>query len=132
MKKKLYKLLSLLIILSSCEKEDISPNNTDNNNVNTFSVYDSLDGFWNLSHYDFGNGVLPADTGQYIHFLDDSELSVNVQITGWTWYGIFNYNATSDSLNLINQNIAIVNLDNQNLTLCRQSFVFDYYLYFEK
>ena len=96
------------------------------------NVYDTLEGLWTLTHYDMGSGLIVADTGQYINFLDNIELLVNIQVTGWTWYGSFNYTATSDSINTMNQDIAILNLNNQNMNLRRVGFSFDYDLYFEK
>jgi len=162
MKKLLYTFLAASIIFSACKKEEETNNpptvaaswdcdgqgncsdpGTGNGvyndslvcvaSCNTLpTVYDTLVGFWNLTHYDIGNGLEVADTGQYINFLDDIELLVNVGVPGWTWTGSFNYDATSDSIHTMFQDISIVTLDNLNMTLHNIGSFSDYDLYFEK
>ena len=131
MKKLLYTFLAVSIIFSACKKEEeeeevVTPT------VTVTTVYDTLVGFWNLTHYDIGDGLEVADTGQYINFLDDIELLVNVGVPGWTWTGSFNYDATSDSIHTMFQDISIVTLDNLNMTLHNIGSFSDYDLYFEK
>ena len=149
MKKLLYTFLAASIIFSACKKEedevvvngctDASANNFNANATNddgscTYppTVYDTLVGFWNLTHYDIGAGLEVADTGQYINFLNDIELEVNVGVPGWTWTGSFNYDATSDSIHTMFQDMSIVTLDNLNMTLHDIGSFSDYDLYFEK
>ena len=129
MKKLLYTFLAASIIFSACKKEEdevVTPP------VTVTTVYDTLVGFWNLTHYDIGDGLEVADTGQYINFLNDIELEVNVGVPGWTWTGSFNYDATSDSLHTMFQDMSIVTLDNLNMTLHNIGSFSDYDLYFEK
>ena len=154
MKKLLYTFLAVSIIFAACKKEDevVTPTVvngcTDSLAINynplatiddgsctytpTSTVYDTLLGFWNLTHYDIGDGLEVADTGQYINFLNDIELEVNVGVPGWTWTGSFNYDATSDSLHTMFQDMSIVTLDNLNMTIHNIGSFSDYDLYFEK
>ena len=125
MKKILYLFLALSFSFTSCSTDD------DDTLVPTVTITDSLSGSWQLTHYDIGSGLESADSGQYINFLNDEEYNVNVQITGWTWYGDFNYEATSDSLITMNQEIAIIDIDDLNLHLRKESsFSLVYDLYF--
>ena len=154
MKKLLYTFLAVSIIFAACKKEDevVTPTVvngcTDSLAINynplatiddgsctytpTSTVYDTLLGFWNLTHYDIGDGLEVADTGQYINFLNDIELEVNVGVPGWTWTGSFIYDATSDSLHTMFQDMSIVTLDNLNMTIHNIGSFSDYDLYFEK
>ena len=153
MKKIIYLFLVLSFSFTACNKDDDTPSvvegctdpaatNYDPSATSDdgsciyppiATINDSLAGLWHLTHYDIGNGLESADSGQYIHFLNDDEFNVNVQIIGWTWFGDFNYEATSDSLITMNQEMAIVNIDNVNLHLYRESsFSLVYDLYFEK
>ena len=158
MKKLLYTLLAVSLIFSACKKEDdevIVPTVvygcTDSTATNynsvatqddgsctytpTSTVYDTLVGYWNLTQYDIGNGLTVADTGQYINFIDETDLMVNLQITGYTWVGDFSYEATSDSIKTMNQDLGITNLQSQNMILSTEVGFFGttiYHLHFEK
>ena len=102
----------------------------------TVTVYDTLLGFWNLTHYDDELGLTTADTGQYINFVDETDLTVNVQITGLTWLGEWFYEATSDSIHIMNRDFGLIFQSSQNMILSTETGFFDpkpiYHLHFEK
>ena len=134
MKKLLYTFLAASIIFSACKKEEedevVTPT------VTVATVYDTLVGYWNLTQYDIGNGLTTADTGQYINFVDETDLMVNIQITGLTWSGEWMYEATSDSIHIMNNDYGLIFQSSQNMILSTEVGFFDpktiYHLYFEK
>ena len=156
--KKLVILLSISIVFYACKKEEevIEPTVvygcTDLTATNynsaatqddgsctyapTSTVYDTLVGYWNLTHYDNGFGLENADTGQYINFVDETDLMVNVQITGLTWFGEWMYEATSDSIHIMNNDYGLILQSSQNMILSTEVGFFDpkpiYHLHFEK
>ena len=156
--KKIVILLSISIVFYACKKEEevIEPTVvygcTDLTATNynsaatqddgsctyapTSTVYDTLVGYWNLTHYDNGFGLENADTGQYINFIDETDLMVNVQITGLTWSGEWMYEATSDSIHIMNNDYGLIFQSSQNMILSTEVGFFDpkpiYHLYFEK
>ena len=133
MKKLLYTFLAASIIFSACKKEEedevVTPT------VTVATVYDTLVGYWNLTQYDIGNGLTTADTGQYINFVDETDLMVNIQITGLTWFGEWLYEATSDSIHIMNNDYGLIFQSSQNMILSTEVGFFGtttYHLYFEK
>ena len=155
--KKILILLSISIVFYTCKKEEdevivptvvygctdltatnYNPAATQDDGSCTYTptstVYDTLVGYWNLTQYDIGNGLTVADTGQYINFLDKTNLMVNISISGgFTWSGDFFYEATSDSIKTMNQDLGIISLQSQNMILSRVGlFNTIHNLYFEK